>query len=397
MNIEDWLSQNSRYLANDWERMFVKAVLSRVDELDWESIQAQMSFRDRDGKQRYADFAIAEGDHLKIAIEVDGYDKTGRGTGMTHAEFVDWQRRQNALTDQGWFVLRFANRDVRDHPDRCAEHIDLLLRKKRQEMSHHESIHKKIIALEGELETAHEKVAEKAKKQSYLVERERTEAKEAIKKQKGLEKELREARRQMKRAENAPELDTREAEELAALNKAQEEELEKLKSEVEKQAAQIEEGEGEQDKMKTAIWAFAVVIITAMGMLVWVTSSRAPSESASESGFRESSVSIGENCTNPATWKNAQNYLDRRAALEGPVEGVTYRSQSPGQPTWINIGAPFPDNDRLVLVIWGRNRDQFESLLSRLSTGQTICAIGEVSEYRGTAQIELERVDQIKL
>lgn len=102
MKASEWLKTNQKRLGNDWERMFVERVLTRVSELDWRSIEAQMPFRDRDVKRRYADFAIAEGDHVRIILEVDGYDKTGRGAGMTKAEFVDWQRRQNALVDQGW-------------------------------------------------------------------------------------------------------------------------------------------------------------------------------------------------------------------------------------------------------------------------------------------------------
>ena len=152
MNNEKWLSRNNKKLANKWERMFVEQVLSRVDDLDWASLEAQLPFRDRDGRQRYADFAISEGEHVRIVLEVDGYDKTGRGTGMTKAEFVDWQRRQNALADQGWSVLRFANRDVRDHPARCAEHITLLLRQQRHAMKHHENLHRSILAKGAELE-----------------------------------------------------------------------------------------------------------------------------------------------------------------------------------------------------------------------------------------------------
>lgn len=63
---------------------------------------------------------------IVIVIEVDGYDKRNTGQGMSHDEFFDWQQRQAALTTAGWHVLRFANRDVRDHPQRCQRYIELL-------------------------------------------------------------------------------------------------------------------------------------------------------------------------------------------------------------------------------------------------------------------------------
>lgn len=131
MNLDEWREKNRPSFGSDYETLFAETVLPLVPELKFDAISVQYPFQDRDRRQRYCDFVIHENDDVRIAIEIDGYDKRGMGMGMSHADFVDWQRRQAALTSQGWYVLRFANRDVRDDPKRCAEHISLLLKRSR--------------------------------------------------------------------------------------------------------------------------------------------------------------------------------------------------------------------------------------------------------------------------
>jgi len=390
MNREEWISANRHKFANRWEQMFIERVLSRVEDLDWASLEAQLRFQDRDGRQRYADFAISEGEYVRIVLEVDGYDKTGRGTGMTKAEFVDWHRRQNALSDQAWFVLRFANRDVRDHPARCAEHITLLLRKQRHAMKHHENLHRSILAKEAALEEARKQVEETVKEYGAQLEREQEKARALQEKQKCLEKDLQTARREMLLAERAPPLDETEASRLSELNQQQQEELNKLRK-------SIKGHEKENSIMKTAIWAFTLILIVALLLLVYVLVEQESLDEAPSVTQPDPRIPIGKSCENPANWPSAGQHIGQRVALAGPVAGISYRRQSQGQPTWINIGADFPDRQRLVLIIWGRNRPSFADLLSRLRTEDTVCAIGEVSQYQGIPQIELVSEGQIRL
>jgi len=118
MNFKTWWHHNQHQFDSRYEELFVVNVLSQITDLDFSTVRAQYPFKDLDGRQRYCDFVIKEGS-IRIAIEVDGYDKTNSGRGMSHDQFVDWQRRQASLTAEGWHVLRFANRDVRDQPWRC--------------------------------------------------------------------------------------------------------------------------------------------------------------------------------------------------------------------------------------------------------------------------------------
>lgn len=132
MTFSEWVELNREKLGSKYEILFATRVLPLVQGLQSDNVIAQHSFVDTDGKKRYCDFTIVESEVVRVAIEIDGYDKRGNGTGMSHEDFLDWQRRQASLASQGWHVLRFANRDVRDHPGRCADYISRLLNRLRQ-------------------------------------------------------------------------------------------------------------------------------------------------------------------------------------------------------------------------------------------------------------------------
>ena len=126
MNWDDFIEQLPP--TGDWEspyeEAFAKSVLP-LTRLDPRSVEIQTPLTDFRGKTRRIDFTITEPPRVRIALEVDGYDKTGSGSGMTRAEFVNWLERQNALLVSGWRVLRFPNSIVTHNPDRCAREIDL--------------------------------------------------------------------------------------------------------------------------------------------------------------------------------------------------------------------------------------------------------------------------------
>ena len=127
MTWQEFLAKNRSKLS-PYEVKFVERVLSQVPGLDFATVQAQTPFTDGRGRRRRIDFTITQGEHVRIAIEVDGWDKTGSGTFMTRDEFDDWSRREVTMTSQRWLVLRFANRLVDRSPKSCARHIALVLK-----------------------------------------------------------------------------------------------------------------------------------------------------------------------------------------------------------------------------------------------------------------------------
>ncbi len=239
MNLNEWLVANKPKFGSDYEILFAENVLPLVAALSLDSIAVQYPFQDMDKKQRYCDFVIRENDDVRIAIEIDGYDKRGTGMGMSHSEFIDWQRRQSALTSQGWYVLRFANRDVRDNPQRCAEHISLLLKRSRSKSSH------------KELSAAEKNRLDELTKAQI--------------------KTIADLGEEIKRLEALAEEQSKKIDGQDALAKGQIEEIERQNALAKEQIAEIGQQKKDIDPMKHAITAFTAVIVALVILIVWLS------------------------------------------------------------------------------------------------------------------------------
>lgn len=132
LSAEEFVRLNRAGFDSKYEEMFVRAVLARVPTIDLAKVRCQTTFH-CDGRLRRCDFTLE--DEIRIAFEIDGYDKTGRGTGMTRSEFNDWLLREGCLKEQGWTLLRFANWQVVNKPERCARNIELVIRNERAKLS----------------------------------------------------------------------------------------------------------------------------------------------------------------------------------------------------------------------------------------------------------------------
>lgn len=95
-------------------------------------------------------------------------------------------------------------------------------------------------------------------------------------------------------------------------------------------------------------------------------------------------------------WGEAASYIGEYKTVCGPVVDSNYASSSNGQPTFLNLGEPYPKPNRFTVVIWGRNRSQFSTGPERLYFGSTICVTGLIEEYRGIPQIEVSGPSQIE-
>lgn len=125
---EQWASWNSRNAARiglddyGYESLFASNVLPLVTGLRPADVTPQKEIL-LDGRYRRIDFAV-ERPGLKVAIEIDGWDKTGTGMGMNRKQHQDFLDRQNALVLAGWTPLRFTPVEVRDQPTAVARRID---------------------------------------------------------------------------------------------------------------------------------------------------------------------------------------------------------------------------------------------------------------------------------
>ena len=380
MEVRVWLARNAHLLKDSpFEELFVRNVLTRVRELDFRAVDAQYRFTDDGGRTRYCDFVIQEGEGVRIAIEVDGYDKRGTGSGMSRSDFLDWQRRQASLVAQGWRVIRFANVDVRDQASRCAELLGLLLRDERSKESHSRSLEQRI----RELETAQErKVAEDRAK--YGQER----------------GELERLRAELELARQAGKLSGEESRRLEELEQAQ---------------VQVKVLERETNIMKTTIWAFTALLAV---VLFLAFQARGPSgepaavspgtmgpaiQQTSPESVREivrvdhPQSLAGSSCGEPLPWAVARDRVGEVVAIAGPVVRVTIRDDVRGRPVFITIGQAFPSRQRVDLVIWQGERAEFLPLLDQGLEGRDVCAFAEVAQREGIPQMVLRSRNDLQL
>jgi DNA/RNA endonuclease YhcR with UshA esterase domain len=89
----------------------------------------------------------------------------------------------------------------------------------------------------------------------------------------------------------------------------------------------------------------------------------------------------------------AANHVGQAETVCGTVASAHYAPRSRGQPTFLNLGHAYPNED-FTAVIWGESRAQFgtpEDL-----EGHRICVTGPIKLYRGKPEVILEGPSQLK-
>jgi very-short-patch-repair endonuclease len=127
----DWSHLEHRVIRlgdrQGYELDFLTNVLRKIAALRPADVDAQHEF-EYEGHYGRVDFVIVRND-IRLAIEVDGRAKSPMGEPVDDKTHVSTTRRQNALSEAGWTVLRFANSDVRLNPDLCRAAIERSLSK----------------------------------------------------------------------------------------------------------------------------------------------------------------------------------------------------------------------------------------------------------------------------
>lgn len=405
MDIQRWIEVHKVKFESPYEQMFAERVLLGVEGLDLSTVSVQFQFKDLDNKVRYCDFVIQEGS-IHIAIEIDGYDKRNTGQGMSHDEFVDWQRRQASLTANGWHVLRFANRDVRDHPARCKRYIELLLRDQRSKSLHQSNLESAIAQMTKELESVRRKsgTADHAG---------------------NLTRQISLLKNQLLAAQNAQPLTERDKREMEQILTRLEEENRELRHEKNKLEKQTKILDGENSTMKTTVWAFTLVIGFLIAAGAYVLGSREgnvavvtyvpvdPNQQATASpktvqplksvhqaeqvaaakvpALQSAAITSSMTCDRPIDWRNARNYVGQQVAVTGYVVDYRYMPNVNGSPTWFNLGAKYPERNRLAVVVWGDDRNRFGRALTSDLVNRKVCVTGKVKMRDGVPQIAISQ------
>jgi hypothetical protein len=76
--------------------------------------------------------------------------------------------------------------------------------------------------------------------------------------------------------------------------------------------------------------------------------------------------------------------------VKARIVKVTYAAESSGRPTFIDLGNPYPNRNRVTVLIWGEDRVNFPTRPERMfRPGQVICVQGVATMSLGRPQIEV--------
>ncbi len=116
------------------------------------------------------------------------------------------------------------------------------------------------------------------------------------------------------------------------------------------------------------------------GVAQWLTSgqppTRAESTAASQAPLQQRTLSAAE----------AKDHVGETATVCGAVASARYAASSRGQPTFLNLEQPYP-NQLFTVVIWGSARGAFPTAPEVAYHAKRICVTGLIDTYRGSPQI----------
>jgi|688.fasta_scaffold188276_2 hypothetical protein len=97
----------------EWD--FAMDVIPAVIGLQPSQVTPQHPFVGIDGRQYHMDFAIVT-EKVKIAIELEGFDKDNSGSGQSKKQHDEFNRRIQSLTALGWKPLTITNAQFKSEP-----------------------------------------------------------------------------------------------------------------------------------------------------------------------------------------------------------------------------------------------------------------------------------------
>ncbi len=93
--------------------------------------------------------------------------------------------------------------------------------------------------------------------------------------------------------------------------------------------------------------------------------------------------------------EDAINHISQQATVCGNVASTHFASRSKGQPTFINLNRPYP-NQIFTILIWGSDRNNFPNAPEDYYRNKRICVSGQIQQYKGTPEIIVRSANQIR-
>ena len=104
------------------------------------------------------------------------------------------------------------------------------------------------------------------------------------------------------------------------------------------------------------------------------------------------------NPSDSISWEEAHAHVGETVSVRGAIVDWAYRGESNGTPTYLDMGAAYPNKSRVTLVIWKEDRGAFSNIENGTDyLGKTVCVTGEIYEYDGVCYIKVESPSQIEV
>jgi very-short-patch-repair endonuclease len=127
---DDWKRLEHRTVQegdSNYEYEFLHRVLKAVKGVEPYFVRFQHEVTGSAGRNFRVDFALLPPGRDRIAIEIDGFDKTSAGNVATKEHQDSDSSRRAELEIAGWRVLSFTNRQVQVDPGECRRKIENML------------------------------------------------------------------------------------------------------------------------------------------------------------------------------------------------------------------------------------------------------------------------------
>lgn len=95
------------------------------------------------------------------------------------------------------------------------------------------------------------------------------------------------------------------------------------------------------------------------------------------------------------TAADAKLHIGQRATVCGSVAGIHFANRTKGDPTFINLDRPYP-NQVFTILIWGTDRPKFGTP-EQSYAGKSLCVSGLITIYRDVPEIVAHDPSEIKL
>lgn len=87
-------------------------------------------------------------------------------------------------------------------------------------------------------------------------------------------------------------------------------------------------------------------------------------------------------------WYNAGDHVGETYTVAGPVVDVYQAKDANGMPIFIDIGAAYPSDNRVTLVVWGEHYDDFAEMINAVDHGGAWLSVTSYLEvYEGSLQM----------